>query len=74
MQDTLLAAKALTEFALRETNRLFYNIELTLEAVSDKNWHHKVYLNRTNYFTIQRFLVRNVKYANNYYVQWLVAV
>jgi hypothetical protein len=53
----LLATEALAEYAYRLTNRAFFNMRITIQAVSDPTFKHTIYLNYTNFAQVQRFEV-----------------
>ena len=54
--------KALTMYAFRETNRDFYELEITLTATkpTDPPWEHTVRLNSSNFATRHEFTVRDM--------------
>nr|UCK81481.1 macroglobulin-complement related protein-like 3 [Arenicola marina] len=54
-KDTLLALKALSAFALEESNREFFNIEIRLESTSDSSWKPVSTVNRTNFYELQQY-------------------
>lgn len=54
-QDTLLALEALTEFALFESNREFFNINANIAATGRSNWGGQLNVNRTNFYLLQEF-------------------
>jgi hypothetical protein len=54
-QDTLLALEALTEFSYRQTNRAFYNLQLTFGCSSNDTWTETVSLNKSNFASLYSF-------------------
>jgi len=57
LKDTLLALEALTEFALFESNREFFNINANIAATGRANWGGQLNVNRTNFYLLQDFKV-----------------
>lgn len=57
--DSLLALQALTAFALRETNRDIFSMEIIIEATQpqDPPWKHTIRLNHSNFAEVQEFNV-----------------
>jgi hypothetical protein len=54
-QDTLLALEALTAFSYRQTNRAFYNLQLTFACSSNNTWTETVSLDKTNFASLYTF-------------------
>jgi hypothetical protein len=53
----LLAIEALTEFALDESNREFFNINIDMAATGKPNWGGKLHIDRNNFFVLQEHVV-----------------
>ena len=49
MQDTLLCYEALTQYAVRQTNRDIYQMEVILESTAASQWKQTIRLNMTNF-------------------------
>jgi len=54
-QDTLLALESLKKFSFSQTNRAFYNLQLTFVTSSNDTWTHTVNLDKTNFASLYSF-------------------
>lgn len=57
VQDNLLALEALTAFALEESNREFFKLEVDITATGRSDWGNQLRVNRTNFFNLQTYKV-----------------
>ena len=55
----MLTLRALREFSYRQTNRAFFNVEVTWESGADPSWKHVGQLNYTNLGILHEFQVKN---------------
>ncbi len=58
LQDTLVCYEALAQYAIRESNRDIYQMEVTLESTASTNWQEVVRLNMTNFDVLYSSQVR----------------
>ena len=62
-QDSIMALKALVEYAKLDTNRALYNVEVVVQATSMGNFTQSVKLDRSNWPDQQavdvRFIIHN---------------
>ena len=73
-QDTLIALQALTEFALRETNRDIYRMLIILESTMSRPgqepWHTEVHLNKSNFADFNTEQVRPCSVQCGVIIAW----
>jgi len=56
-QDTLLALEALKKFSFSQTNRAFYNLQLSFVCSSNDTWSNTVSLDKSNFASLFQFPV-----------------